>query len=178
MNQNQKEEGASNSGDSSAEPATNGLNVNNEAVVKTYEEAIAEIKGGVGTEPTDLPPVTKAARGRHNFARNTDRNRQVKILLPVNAESARIELKRTSKSASEGATIPLKAIISAFGNEVAVAQGGAQIEFLLSDGRSLVGYLLRGKSSRVYVPKQYCAGIEIPKLGYVQPVIVLRLIIG
>jgi len=178
MNQNQKEEGASNSGDSSARPANGSNEVSSsEAVARPYAEAIADAMKNANNE-TELSPVIKSTRGKERFVPNSDNARIVKVMLPLNADSE-IGLKRTSKSPSEGATIGIKEISRLFGPEVLSVRDKTQVEFLIADGRSLKGYVLRRpKSVRIYLPKPYLAGIEVPELGYAQPVRVVRLIVG
>jgi len=164
-----------------ARPANGSSEPNSsEAETKLYEEVVTELESSASDEPISLPPVRKAVRSREHFIANTLSSREVQILRPLSGGSAEISLKRTSKSQSEGASIGIKEIGRAFGNAVYdLLADKTQVQFSLSGGgKSLIGYVLRGKTFRVYVPLKYCAGIVVPELGFVQPVLVTRLIIG
>jgi len=171
--------GANKSSKMAEEPITNGLKAESEALTQPYSEVVDALRDSANGEPQELLPVIKSERGRKHFVPSTDMARKVRVLFPVtNNNDSVINLKRTSKSDSEGATIPLSAIGRVFGDAVKTIPGGTQVQIVLAgSGKSLIGYVLRGKSVRVYVPKPYCP-VSIPQLSFAQPVRVAKLIIG
>ena len=153
-------------------------NVANANEAATYEAAITETIGDSDPEEDAILPQEKSG-GRNHFIPNPDRSRAVNVYYVI-GDNHVLRLKKTSKSVSEGATIPSKDIDAVFGKGKFVAGNRTEVAIVLTDGTTLTGYMVVSSvRSAIYLPKvNLPEGFPIPTLGYVQPIKVVKMIVG
>ncbi|MGB3947786.1 MAG: hypothetical protein WBM13_07365 [Bacteroidia bacterium] len=148
-------------------------------LITTFAEALASLSEAVAEDQDTLLPM-ESYKGS-TFIEQTDPNRPIKTLLPIDGKSTVIRTIRTGAGESNGIFLQNADTLTGFGFDVKTCKPHTQATFKMANGKLLVGYVSLGKSrSGFYFPKKYAERVltELPPLGKRLPIKVVALFIG
>lgn len=114
------------------------------------------------------------------FSPSADENRAVVVYNPLNENAAILRVSRTGTSESQGGFIKNDELLSNFGLDVSSLNKHTQASLIMTNGKTLIGYVAKSKS-RVgfYFPKKLAEQtLSLPPSGQRLPIRVRKLIIG
>ncbi|MCW8896563.1 MAG: hypothetical protein OQJ96_05950 [Flavobacteriales bacterium] len=144
-----------------------------------FAAAIAAATSGevASDEDTYLEPE---AYSGSTFSPSTDENREVVCYAPKTDGGGTLRIVRTGRSDSQGGFIKHDEVLANFGLEVTQLNKHTQVSLILTNGKTLVGYITLSKSRKgFYFPKKLAEQtLTLPPSGHRLPIRVKTLIIG
>ena len=165
---------------SSENEATDELLTSNDEVM-SYQDAMAATAESVDPGEGNSLQIRPTSGTRERFVPKTDLERKVRVYSAVSLSgTGQLSARRTGTDKSQGMLIDRKQITREFGESVFRAHHHEQVDILLSDRRTITGYIMKTRTTQgIYIPVRIVpADIELPQSGTELVMTVSKLIVG